>query len=101
MDLYVKRYKNKGTVNETCEELFYARKFWELLDAKFVDRADLNSYIETPIMKEEELEELIDIAVHNRNYFGTYDSIPQLCEIRDGFQTGRAEGYSYVLEANW
>ena len=36
MDLYIMRYKNRRTPNEISEELYYARKFWNLLDAQFI-----------------------------------------------------------------
>lgn len=103
MDLYITRKKNIGTVNEQQEERYYARKFWELLDCSFVREYSSNTdcYVCAPIHSIDEVNELIDMAVHNRDYFGTYKSIPELCEIRDELEEAMEEGWTYYLEADW
>ena len=72
LDLYIERRK-KNDPNAPWEELFYARKFWELLDADFVKEYNDSKnfcYVEARINSEEDFDELINIATHNRNYFG-------------------------------
>ena len=103
MDLYITRKKNIGTVNEQREERYYARKFWELLDCSFVREysSSTDCYVCAPIHSIDEVNELIDMAVHNRDYFGTYKSIPELCEIRDELEEAMEEGWTYYLEADW
>ena len=102
LDIYIERRK-KNDVNAPWEELFYARKFWELLDADFVkeynDNKDIG-YVEARINSEEDFDELIDIATHNRNYFENYDSIVGICEARDDFLENKNE-YVYRLAADW
>ena len=102
LDIFIERRKKNDT-NATWEELFYARKFWELLDADFVreynDNKDI-SYVEARINSEEDFDELIDIATHNRNYFENYDSIADICEARDDFLENKNE-YVYRLAADW
>ena len=49
----------------------------------------------------EDIEQLINIAVHNRDYWGTFDSVPQLCELLEEFDEMREENWNYVLEADW
>ena len=102
LDIYLERRK-KNDINAPWEELFYARKFWELLDADFVkeynDNKDI-SYIEARINSEEDFDELIEIATHNRNYFENYDSIAGICEARDDFLENKNE-YVYRLAADW
>ena len=102
MDLYLERRK-KNDPNASWEELFYARKFWELLDASFVreynDSKD-SCYVEARINSEEDFEELIDIATHNRNYFGNYESVASICEARDDFLENK-DNYIYRLTADW
>ena len=44
MDLFIQRRK-KNDINAPWEELFYARKFWELLDADFVKEYNDNKDI--------------------------------------------------------
>ena len=70
LDLYIERRK-KNDPNAPWEELFYARKFWELLDADFVKEYNDSKnfcYVEVRINSEEDFDELINIAAHNRNY---------------------------------
>ena len=102
LDIYIERRKKNDT-NAPWEELFYARKFWELLDADFVKEYNYNkdiSYVEARINSEEDFNELIEIATHNRNYFENYDSIAGICEARDDFLENKNE-YVYRLAADW
>lgn len=104
MDLSVLRKRNIGTPNEESVEVYYARKFWKLLNAPFV--AEYNDSKEdccvcARIQSKEDIEQLIDIAVHNRDYWGTFDSIPKLCELLEEFEDMREEGWSYYLLADW
>ena len=102
MNLFIERRKKNDT-NAPWEELFYARKFWELLDASFVrehnDSKD-SCYVEARINSEEDFEGLIDIATHNRNYSGNYESVAGICEARDDFLENK-DNYVYRLTADW
>ena len=102
MDLFIERRK-KNDPNASWEELFYARKFWKLLDASFVreynDSKD-SCYVEARINSEEDFEELIDIATHNRNYSENYESVAGICEARDDFLENK-DNYIYRLTADW
>lgn len=102
LDVYIERRKKNDT-NAPWEELFYARKFWELLDADFVREYNYSKnfgYIEARINSEKDFDELIEIATHNRNYFENYDSIAGICEARDDFLENKNE-YVYRLAADW
>ena len=102
VDIYIERRK-KNDVNAPWEELFYARKFWELLDADFVreyNDSKNSCYVEARINIEEDFDELINIATHNKNYFDNYDSIAGICEARDDFLENKNE-YVYRLVADW
>lgn len=106
MDLYINKRKNKGLPTEECVELFYARKFWELLEAPFVQEyndSKEDGYICARISSEEDFNQLIDIAIHHKNYFDTYESVPQLLEARDEFVNNQEnnEHWTYTLEADW
>ena len=102
MDLSIERRK-KNDVNASWEELFYARKFWERLDADFVKEyndSKNSCYVEARINSEEDFDELINIATHNRNYFDNYDSIAGIYEARDNFLENK-DDYVYRLTADW
>ena len=45
-------------------------------------------------------DELIDIATHNRNYSGNYESVAGICEARDDFLEHK-DDYIYRLTADW
>ena len=101
MDLYISRYKNRRTPNEISEELYYARKFWNLLSANFVRGYQDDCIVVAPIRGSEDMNELIQIAVREPDYFGGYDTVPKLCEIRDEIDYEMENGWSYYLEADW
>ena len=101
MDLYIMKYKNLRTLNEISEELYYARKFWNLLDANFVRDYRDDCFVHAPIRGREDMNELIQIAVREPDYFGEYNTVPRLCEIRDEIDSDIENGWSYYLEADW
>ena len=47
------------------------------------------------------MDELIQIAVREPDYFGGYNTVPKLCEIRDEIDFDIENGWSYYLEADW
>ena len=103
MDLYIIRKKNVGTPNEISEEVFYSRRFWELLDAHFVKeyKESKSCSVKARITSIENFEELIDIATHNRNYWDNYNDVAKLCEARDDYEEKNEDGWTYYLEAYW
>lgn len=104
MDLNIFRKRNVGTPNEESIEVYYARKFWELLNAPFVveyNDSKEDCCVRARIQSKEDIEQLIDIAVHNRDYFDTFDSVPKLCELLEEFDEMRKDGWSYYLLADW
>lgn len=104
MDLSIYRKKNKGTPQEECVEVYYARKFWELLEAPFVieyNDSKEECYVCARVQSKEDVEQLIDIAVHNRDYSYSFNSVPKLCELLEEFDEKNEEGWTYTLEADW
>lgn len=104
MDLYIHRRRNVGTPTEEVREVYYARKFWELLDAPFVKEyndSKCDCYVQARVQSVEDIDQLLEIATQNRDYFDTFDSVPTLCELREEFEQKRAEGWTYTLEADW
>ena len=102
LDIFIERRK-KNDPNASWEELFYARKFWELLEADFVKEYNDSknvSCVEARINRKEDFDELIDIATHNRNYFGNYESVAGICEARDDFLENK-DNYVYRITADW
>lgn len=98
VELSINSYNsNNGQVIEE----FHTRKFWELLDASFVNKDLKKNSVKVPITSINQINELITIATNNRNYWGTYEDLPKLCEVRDDFEEQNNNGWDYFLEANW
>ena len=98
VELSINSYNsNNGQVIEE----FHTRKFWELLDASFVNKDLKKNSVKVPITSINQINELITIATNNRNYWGTYEDLPKLCEVRDDFEEQSNNGWNYFLEANW
>lgn len=98
VELSINSYNsNNGQVIEE----FHTRKFWELLDASFVNKDLKKNSVKVPITSINQINELITIATNNRNYWGTYEDLPKLCEVRDDFEELSNNGWNYFLEANW
>lgn len=101
LDIYIMKYKNRRTPNEASQEVYYARKFWNLLDANFVRGYQDDCVVHAPIRGREDMDELIQIAVREPDYFGEYNTVPKLCKIRDEIDSDIENGWSYYLEADW
>ena len=102
LDIYIERRK-KDSKDAHWGEVFYARKFWELLDANFVreyNESKDRCYVEARITSEEDFDELLYIATHNKDYFDSYDRVSDLCEARDDFLENKND-YVYRLVADW
>lgn len=100
VELSINSYKNNNGQVKVIEE-FHTRKFWELLDASFVNKDLKKNSVKVPITSINQINELITIATNNRNYWGTYEDLPKLCEVRDDFEELSNNGWNYFLEANW
>lgn len=70
--------------SKQVQEEFYARKFWDLIDnCSFIPKDYENGdFIELTL---DNLEEMIKVACTYKDYFGTYNSVPKLCELRDKY----------------
>lgn len=102
MVLRIERAKEKEHFEEFC-----SRKFWELLDASFIKDRITQEVRERGrlcfvITSKKEIEELISIATHYRNYWGTYEDLPKLCEVRDDYdEMTQNEHWVYIIEIEW
>lgn len=86
--------------NENVTEVYYARKFWSLIqEASFIDvKEDCGEWLE---LTRENIEELITIATHNKDYFDGFNTVPKLCEMLYNFDEIEEEGYHYYMEFDY
>ena len=91
MDLYVYSARNREVFkhenwwdSEQVQEKFYARKFWDLVEnCSFIPHDyESGDAIELSV---ENIEEMIKVACTYKDYWGTYNTVPQLCELRDEY----------------
>jgi len=83
--------------SKAVQEVYYARKFWTLIEqASFIDvNRDCGDFIR---LSHENVEELLQIAAHNADYFDGFQSVPSLCEILRNFDDDEENGYHYYME---
>lgn len=43
----------------------------------------------------------INIATHNEDYFGGFETVPHLCEILRDFEGTEEDGYHYYMEFDY
>lgn len=81
-------------------EVYYARKFWTLIEqASFLNvDDDCGEFIK---LSRENVEELINIATHNADYFDGFETVPKLCEILQNFDDDDENGYHYYMEFDY
>ena len=94
-------FKHDGWWNSPeVEEKYYSCKFFELFNnCSFIPNTyENNEFLE---INHENLEEMISIACMYRNYWGTYDDVPKLCELRDEYDFLVENGKKLYLNCNW
>lgn len=102
MDMYIDRVRRDPTDKQIIlerEEVCYWRKFWDLHYAlALYDGSDYGN--DVPITKDD-IERAIEFATHNEDYWGEFNSVPQLCELLRDYDTMKNEGWDIVYNANW
>lgn len=105
-------FKHDGWWNSgQIKEEWYSRKCWDLvLHCSFIPKDyESGDFLE---LSRENLEEMIKVACQYKNYWGNYNDVPKLCEIRDKFFGGysdetdeddedEAEDRKLYLEYDW
>lgn len=86
--------------NKNVKEVFYFRKYWDLLhNLSFIDiEKDCGDFIQ---LTKEQLEEILQIATHNRDYFNGFSVVPAICEALDNFDSDEKKGWHYYFEFDY
>jgi len=107
LDIYIYKAKNQRIFktddwynSDKVTEVYYARKFWTLIqEASFLRvNEDCGEYIQ---LSRDNVEELLQIAAHNRDYFNGFSTVPALCKILDEFDDMEEAGYHYYMEFDY
>ena len=109
MDAYIFRARSKKVFksddwynSKDVTEVWYARKFWDLVNhMSCLKDEDDNGCSQFIKLKKSDIEEMIEIATHNKDYWGGFDSVPQLCQILYDFDTDEENGWHYYFEYDY
>ena len=100
--MYVERIRrNPNNKQEILErkDLCYWRKFWDLHYE--LGLYGLDDYANDVPMTKEDVERALDFATHNEDYFGGFNTVPQLCELLRDYDDYKKDGWEIVYNANW
>lgn len=122
LDVYVLMCKNRNQIHEEdfwdkCKtgwrcteegvldysapcEVYYARKFWDLYTPMSRRLGLDNGDYSEPLTKDD-IEYMIEIATHTRDYFDSFNTVPALCEILDRFDDATENGMVFIFTGNY
>lgn len=103
LDMYIEARRNIGTPQEECIEKLYWRKFFGLQDM-LIQKLDLEAHdgcIKNTLLTKEDAESILDYCCHNRDYFGEFSRIPDICEWIEQWDEWASQGWSFWYNANW
>lgn len=108
MDAYILKSKTKKAFDEpnwyesnAVEEVWYARKFWDLVNRVSFIKNINDECGEFIRLTKENVEEMLQIATHTRDYFGGFSTVIALCEILDKFDEDEENGWHYYFEFDY
>lgn len=78
----------------------YWRKFWDLhtFISNKKGRLDNGEWCE---ITREDLEDMIEFTTHNKDYWDSFKSVPQLCEILYNYNKIRKNGFNLYYEGDY
>lgn len=108
MDAYIFKARTKKVFStddwynsEAVTEVWYTRKYWDLINKlSFIKNTEEDScqYIQ---LSKENIEEMIEVATHNPDYWGGFSTVPALCEILWNFDDDAEMGWHYYFEFDY
>lgn len=103
LDIYIDKCRKPKIVNnkrdyEERDSVCYWRKFYGLLN--FMKYGD-SEYGKDIRLTKNDVEDILNYIIHNRDYFGGFESVPQICELLDQWDELQDDGYVICFNANW
>ena len=83
---------------EEREQLCYWRKNYDLLDIMKYGEDD---YGQDVCMRKEDVEKILDYVAHNRDYFGGFQTVPDVCELLDQWDELKDDGWVICFNSTW
>ena len=108
LDIAIYKARNKAVFtddnwynNDNVIEVWYARKFWDLINnMSFIRNVqeDNGDFIQ---LTQDNIEEMIQFASHNQDYWDGFDTVPALCRIYHNFEDDAEEGWHYYFNYSY
>lgn len=108
LDVYVDRCRKPKMVEmedgrkyrsyEEREDLLYWRKNWGLLG---IMNYGSDEYGQDVILRKKDMEKILDYLTHNRDYFDSFQSVPDVCDVLDRWDELTADNFVLCFNANW
>lgn len=101
MDMYIEKiWRNPQTKEvEDREELCCWQKFWGLHEELgLYGEGDYNK--DVPMTKND-LERCLQYVAHNRDYFGGFSTVEDVCRALSQYDELKEAGWQVVYNANW
>lgn len=102
LDMWIDKIRrNPNNKREVIErnELCYWRKFSDLhYELAFYDEDGL---VHDVPMTKGDVERALNFAIHNEDYFGGFQSVPDLCELLRDYDEYKKDGWDIVYNASW
>lgn len=93
------KYDNDFSMIPKPCEVWYARKFYELMSAmSFLHNYDCGEYIR---LHKDNLREMINFYCYHPDYFYGFNGLPRLCELYQEFDEMEDAGINLYFEADW
>ena len=87
--------------NKDITEVWYARKFWNLIhNMSFIKNIE-EDYGEFIQLSMDNVEEILQFAAHNPDYWDSFDTVPALCKIIHDFEQDHEDGYHYYFHYSY
>lgn len=103
MDMYldiIKRDPNNKLNILERKEMCYWRKFWDLhYDMPF--KYGEEEYGKDVKITKDDVERVLQFVTHNRDYFGGFKTVEDVCELLDNYEELKEAGWDIVYNANW
>ena len=106
LDMYIDKCRKPKIVDgkreyEEREEVCYWKKFWGLLREGLPFEYGNDECGQDIRLSKADVEHILNYVTHNKDFFDSFDSVPQVCELLNEYDDLIEEGYVICFNAGW
>ena len=101
MEMYLERRRNHGSPNEERINLCYWRKEWDLLEIACPHYVKEEMSGKDYKVNKETLIKMLQYLALNLDYFGTFGTVLDMCNVVHDYDNYVEDGWEYVINADW